>query len=347
MDKILTIIIPTYNMERYLHRCLSSLLIGGEDQGAMEVLVVNDGSKDASLSIAREYEEKYPETFRVIDKENGNYGSCINRGLTEATGRYIKVLDADDSYNTEHLHTLVSALREQDVDMFLTDYVIVNEDDVQTGSFARQIPERRIMDGEELFAMTAGTIIRMHEITYRTENLRRMGYRQTEGISYTDMEWTFAPLSTVNSVYCLHIPVYRYLVGRAGQTVDPKVAARSQSQAEKTMFVQVETFSRMDGLAPNLRRHLLGHITLNMKLTYRAYLVTAYGQLERAGVLALDKRLKEVCPELYDIMDSQYVHPRIPLRFIKDWRTNGCRETWALRVYRSVIFPILRKLNIG
>ena len=100
MEKILTIIIPTYNMEKYLDKCLTSLII--EDKKLMkllEVLVVIDGAKDRSSEIGHTYQDKYPETFRVIDKENGNYGSCINRGLKEAKGKYVKVLDADDSFD--------------------------------------------------------------------------------------------------------------------------------------------------------------------------------------------------------------------------------------------------------
>lgn len=97
MDKILTIIIPTYNMEKYLRHCLDSLIVPNMDK--VEVLMINDGSKDSSSAIGHEYQNRYPKTFRVIDKENGNYGSCINRGLKEATGKYVKVLDADDSFD--------------------------------------------------------------------------------------------------------------------------------------------------------------------------------------------------------------------------------------------------------
>lgn len=81
MEKILTIVIPTYNMQDYLRRCLDSLIVPEEQMKHLEVLVVNDGSKDNSSAIAHEYQDKYPDTFRVIDKENGNYGSCVNRGL--------------------------------------------------------------------------------------------------------------------------------------------------------------------------------------------------------------------------------------------------------------------------
>ena len=95
MEKLLTIIIPTYNMEKYLNQCLDSLLTE-KAQGLLDILVVIDGSKDRSSEIAHGYADKYPETVRVIDKENGNYGSCINRGILEGRGKYVKILDADD-----------------------------------------------------------------------------------------------------------------------------------------------------------------------------------------------------------------------------------------------------------
>ena len=92
-----SVAVITYNMQDYLNRCLDSLVIEPSLMEQLEVLVVNDGSKDSSSAIAHEYEAKFPCTFRVIDKENGNYGSCVNRGLAEAQGKYIKVLDADYS----------------------------------------------------------------------------------------------------------------------------------------------------------------------------------------------------------------------------------------------------------
>ena len=113
MDKILTIIIPTYNMSEYLDTCLKSLII---ESNLLEFLIINDGSKDNSLDIAKKYEKKYPHIFRTIDKPNGNYGSCINRGLKEATGKYVKVLDADDKFNTDNLMNLVEIAQETNVD---------------------------------------------------------------------------------------------------------------------------------------------------------------------------------------------------------------------------------------
>ena len=100
MAKILTVVIPTYNMEKYLDRCLTSLIVTNNDLlERLEVIVVIDGAKDRSSEIAHSYQIRYPQTFIVIDKENGNYGSCVNRGVAEATGKYIKILDADDWFD--------------------------------------------------------------------------------------------------------------------------------------------------------------------------------------------------------------------------------------------------------
>lgn len=108
-------------MAAYLGTCLSSLII--ERLERVEVIVINDGSKDNSAEVAQEFIDKYPETFKIINKQNKNYGSCINKGLAEAQGKYIKVLDSDDSFDTVNFATMVSLLEKIDVDLFLSDTI--------------------------------------------------------------------------------------------------------------------------------------------------------------------------------------------------------------------------------
>lgn len=344
MQKTLSIIIPTYNMEKYLRKCLSSLLTGSLSD-MLEVLVVNDGSKDGSLKIAMEFEEKHPGTFRAIDKPNGNYGSCINRGLAEARGRYVKVLDADDTYDTTALETLLKQLQKTDADIVITDYMKVDGQGRETRAHSRRLPAGRLMQQEELFRRTLGEKIEMHEITYRTENLRRIGYKQTEGISYTDQEWTFLPMTTVRTAYYLPICVYRYLVGRAGQTVDSSASHRLQSNAEKTMFTQIAAFNYCTGLAPALRQYLVAHLRTNINFIYRTYLIYSYTTLPISGLKNFDTALQQANRELYDLMDSETVHSRIPLRFIRQWRRDKDAVPAAVKAYRSIVFPLLRRLG--
>lgn len=123
--KILSVVIPTYNMEEFLSRCLETLIVDEKKLTRLEVLVINDGSKDSSLQIANKYHAIYPETIKVIDKENGNYGSCINRGLKEATGKYFRILDADDTFNKNALSKLLEVLDSSDDEMIITNYTYV------------------------------------------------------------------------------------------------------------------------------------------------------------------------------------------------------------------------------
>ena len=226
MEKLLTLIIPTYNMERYLKKCLDSLLVA-RNLDCLEVLVVNDGSKDASSAIAHEYSEKYPRSIRVIDKENGNYGSCINRGVAEGCGKYVKILDADDHFDTQVLDDVLEQMKTVDADLFLTDTVQIHED----GSFVLKndfsIPPMQVVD---FGGYTKVDEMPMHCIAYKLENVRRLGYRQTEGISYTDTEWAFFPMESVTTCFYFPQGLYRYLIGRAGQTMAPEVYTRGRRQ---------------------------------------------------------------------------------------------------------------------
>ena len=125
--KVLTVLVPTYNVEKYLRRCLDSLLLP-EVLEEIEVLVVNDGSKDGSADIARAYEKKYPQTVVFVDKENGGHGSTINVGIEKAQGTYFKVLDSDDWVNEQAYRQVLDTLRrfvygKDTLDMLITNFV--------------------------------------------------------------------------------------------------------------------------------------------------------------------------------------------------------------------------------
>lgn len=196
-------------MEKYLKKCLDSLIVDNMD--LLEVLIVNDGSNDRSSEIAHEYEIKYPNTFRVIDKNNGNYGSCINRGLKEVTGKYVKILDADDSFYTEHFNDFLDIIKDIDVDLILTDFITVDDNGKEITRSNYNLPTLMIQDFKEIFKEKKIDFqINMHAVTYKKQNLIDINYTQTEGISYTDMEWVYTPMTTVNTGIYFKIPIYKY-----------------------------------------------------------------------------------------------------------------------------------------
>ena len=222
MNKILSIVIPTYNMEKYLHRCLDSLVFSDRSLfDKLEVIVVNDGSKDSSSEIAHEYERLYPSIFRIIDKENGNYGSCVNIGLDEAQGLYFRILDADDFFVPSSLALFIEyiiSLKDKP-ELLVTNF---QEDYVTRKSHVSNDIGGYKYDTLYNFKdidFSKGTMSIMHRMTYKLETIKQSNLRHLEGISYTDSEYCFYPLWKVKSVMFVNILLYCYQHGRDEQTV--------------------------------------------------------------------------------------------------------------------------------
>ena len=296
-DKIISLIIPTYNMERYLRQCLDSLLIG-ENMDGVEVLVINDGSKDASSAIAHEYSGRYPNVFRVIDKENGNYGSCINRGLKEATGKYVKVLDADDSFDTANLKLFIEFLEQTDTDLVLSDFVIVNENGDVTKEVSYNF-RKNAMSMAEACVSERFKNMEMHAVTYRRTMLTESNYHQTEGISYTDQQWIFTPMAYVRTLAIFNKPVYRYLVGREGQTIDPAVRINKIDDCTKYALGMIQDYIEIYGnVDTEIKEYLDARLQPNVKDIYITYFCNRKN-IDSRIIYQFDSDFKKTASYLY------------------------------------------------
>lgn len=318
MNKILSVIIPTYNMEKYLRHCLDSLIIDEEGMKQLEVLVVNDGSKDSSSQIAHEYQNKYPDTFRVIDKENGNYGSCINRGLKEATGKYVKVLDADDSYNNDIFAHYMFELSKTDVDLILNDVATVNSNDTIFKKSVFDLTPGRIYSFEDL-SMSIYKGICMHAIAYRTNIFKEMKYLQTEGISYTDQQWIYMPVVNVKSVLYLNGCLYRYLIGREGQTVSAEAVKRQLEHKVIVANSMLEFYESQQSLSPCISKYLLTKVEFCYNELYRICLNSDDKKLLQK-VIEIDDFIRANSKTIYDLLQNSTMSPLFPYHFIRSWR---------------------------
>lgn len=340
MNKLLTIVIPTYNMQNYLHRCLDSLVLKDERlMSQLEVLVVNDGSKDNSSAIAHEYEAKYPNTFRVIDKENGNYGSCINRGLKEATGKYIKILDADDWFDTNELSRYLEALQGIEADMILTKHKVVDDAGNITRDYGYDIEYNKLFAFQEY--KEPGVYFAMHSITYRTQLLRDINYRQTEGISYTDTEWVFYPQHGVQSCIYLPFDVYRYVIGREGQTMDAKVLIKSVSHYDKLLRAMVDFANHLSVEDKALYTYQrieaqIAHLSMGV---YRTCLVLQDADnYDKALIKEFDDFMKHERPQIYKEAGHLTLKKFLPIHYVRYWRITGKRFSvdWIRDTYRRM-----------
>ena len=123
--KKISVIVPVYNVEDYLRKCLDSLV--NQDFKDYEIIVVNDGSPDNSWDIILEYEEKYSKIIRAFKKENGGLSSARNFGLEKAKGKYVCFIDSDDYVSLDFLSKLYNKAIEEDADIVASDFEMFNE----------------------------------------------------------------------------------------------------------------------------------------------------------------------------------------------------------------------------
>ena len=123
--KLLTFAIPCYNSQDYMEKCIDSILVGGED---VEILIIDDGSKDRTAEIADDYARRYPTIVKAIHQENGGHGEAVNAGIRNASGIYFKVVDSDDWVKQEAYEQILSILKEltggeKTLDMLISNFV--------------------------------------------------------------------------------------------------------------------------------------------------------------------------------------------------------------------------------
>lgn len=342
MEKVLSIVVPTYNMEKYLQKGLNSLLI---PQGLerIEVLVINDGSKDRSSEIAHSYAQKYSGVFVVVDKQNGNYGSCINAALEIAKGKYIKVMDADDSFVTSSFFHLVNVLTELDVDLVLTDYVKTYTSGRKI-NYTFDLPKQKILNFDDVHQTKAIYDILLPAITYRTDILRSISYRQTEGISYTDLEWCFSPVTQVDTLYYLSECVYDYLMGREGQTMDPAIYARSIPMRMKCFSALLHSIKDLK-LSPSKRAFTTEQLAKHAKGIYEYYLIDN-PRSDRALLCAFDTEMKALNGFAYERCAEFCYRLHIPYHYVARWREMPSRDIpWYIRIFGKGL-DVIGKLHV-
>lgn len=270
--KLVSFIIPCYNSSSYMRHCIESILPGGDD---VEILIVNDGSnKDNTLEIAKEYEQKYPNICRAIDKENGGHGSTINIGLKEAKGLYIRVVDSDDWLSTDALRVLMSKIKEmnnknQNPDLYVTNFLYdkVGKTHKKTMNYRKALPKDKIITWDNIDKFGLGHYLLMHSLTYKTDILRKSKLVLPEHTFYCDNLYAYVPLEYVETVYYLDETLYHYYIGREDQSVNEKIMISRLSQQYRVTYQMLNDVNVMDIANKNKRNYLLNYMSIIMTVT--------------------------------------------------------------------------------
>lgn len=244
--KLLSIAVPCYNSENYMKNCIESLLVGGEE---VEILIVNDGSKDKTAEIADEYAEKYPTIIRAIHQENKGHGGAVNTGIENATGLYFKVVDSDDWLNEDAFKKALAVLEEvtkgpDKLDALLCNYVYEKEGakKKRVMHYRNTFPENRIFTWNEAKDLGLGHYVLMHSLIYRTSLLRECGMKLPEHTFYVDNIFAFQPMQYVKTLYYLDVNLYRYYIGRVDQSVNEKVMLGRMDQQLRVNKIMIDCY---------------------------------------------------------------------------------------------------------
>ena len=224
--KLLTVTVPCYNSAEYMEKCIESLLVGGD---RVEIIIINDGSKDRTGEIADDYAEKYPDIVRVVHQENGGHGEGINQGLSWASGKYFKVVDSDDVLS-EDFPAFLDKLEECDkaggIDLMVTNYFYVHTDGIGDRSicYKSSLPRNRIFTWNETRPFRLHQMLTIHSCTFRTELMRETAkIPLPKHVFYEDNLMICRVLPYVKKMYYMNIDMYRYWIGRPDQSVQEEV----------------------------------------------------------------------------------------------------------------------------
>lgn len=266
--KLLTIAIPCYNSEEYMENSIHSALIGGSD---VEILVIDDGSSDRTLEIAKKYEEKYPDIVRAIHKENGGHGSAVNTGIQNATGVYFKVLDSDDWLDAFSLQEVIILLREMvtdgtGLDMLISNYVYekpsIHKHKVM--SYTGTIPKNKLINWKHMKHFRLSQNLIMHSIIYRTKLLRDCHLVLPENTFYVDNIFAYYPLPYVKKIYYLDVNLYRYYIGREGQSVNEAIMTKRIDQQLKVNKIMIDSYDLFAIKDRKLRAYMIKYLAMMM-----------------------------------------------------------------------------------
>ena len=340
--KILSIAVPSYNVEKTLDATLSSLCLD-EIVDVLDIIVVNDGSTDGTTDVAARFKLKYPDAVRVITKENGGHGSAVNTGIEAAAGAYFKVVDGDDTLEKEGFIALVKLLSGTKADMIASNYkkVTLNSTAASEAKRFEGIEYGRVYDFEELSSHKS-IFFPMHCMTIKTPILKDNNIRLQEHTFYVDSEFVLLPIPFINTVEFMSEYVYLYNIGLPGQSVDFAVFVKRYEDMYRVVRRLTDFAASCGAEKPQLDYIYSGL----MKLCFTNYMLAVFydDDVKRGRVRAreFDAWLKSNSLRLYKELDkSIYIKLLRRTNFV--FLPHGKRLKATVKKVYGAFKPLFRK----
>ena len=327
-DPVLSIIIPAYNVADYLPGCVSSIL-RQKRAPHLEILIVDDGSSDNTVEIAKALMDRYNLSenpiIRLISKKNGGHGSTINVGTANVRGKYFKIVDADDWLGSDSLEKLVDCLLDSDSDIVVSDYT----EDWSEGLEKLVEPYQNLIPGivyhfddlaDRNYGFKSwGPILRTG--CFKTEMYRNVGAHISESCSYVDVEFDMYCIVNADTVEYCPGDVYHYYLGREGQSTSHESYKRKHKEHEKVTFNVIDYYLQHEDLSEQKKSYLRRRI-VNSQLGLH-YILLIEWLADPDAFIKFDRRLAKY-PYFYE-RPGAYDMPKKMVPLLKFHRRTGGR----------------------
>ena len=333
--KLLTVAIPCYNSQEYMKHAIESVLVGGED---IEILIVNDGSKDDTAKIADEFEVAYPGIVRAIHQENGGHGEAVNAGLRNAKGLYYKVLDSDDWLDQDSLLRVMNKLRQmvkegKMVDMFLANYVYEkpSEHKHKVIRYEGVFPESQIFGWSDIKRFKISQNILMHSVIYRTQMLHDCGLELPKHTFYVDNIFVYVPLPNVKTMYYMDVNLYRYYIGREDQSVNEDVMISRIDQQIKVNKIMIDAYDLTKIRNKKLKDYMVKYLAMMMTVS-SIFLIKEGSEESLKKRAELWNYLKDASKGMFRLVNHQVLSRPMQIR----GKAGRKMLVWAYSISRKI-----------
>lgn len=261
MEPILSIIVPAYNVEQYLADCLDSVV--KQDNGKLEVVLVDDGSTDSTWKICQQYAEKYS-CIHAFTKENGGLSATRNFGVRHATGKYVYFLDSDDFLADTAVQKLFEKIENGQYDVVVSIYENLEDATGERSSCGYQLESEKVeqLTGENLLQyLMTGRVYDWYAVlqTVKKTYLEANDLFFEEGVTFEDARWTPKVLLRAQKVGYLDFPVYVYRRNRVGSITG--TFSEKNFKSKLGVFEFIEAFAQENQLSDKTREMMLANMS--------------------------------------------------------------------------------------
>ncbi|HIU52005.1 MAG TPA: glycosyltransferase [Candidatus Merdicola faecigallinarum] len=299
-----SVIVPFYNVESYIGKCLESLV--HQTLREMEIILVNDGSKDGSAEIAKQYVKEYPNQIKYVEKENGGLGDARNYGIPYAEGEYIAFLDSDDYVEPIIYEALYEEAKEIDADMVECDFIW-------------EYPKKKKEDIVEKYSGIKEMLVKARVVAWnkliRKEIVEKNQIQFPPRYRYEDVEFFYKLAPFIQKVGFVKMPLIHYI---------QRENSLSNHQNERTK----EIFYVLDHVLEYYKKnHLYEEYKVELEYIYARYLLCS--SLKRMAKVEDKTIRKGLLKETWNKLNTTF----------PEWKENeilNTQKTWKNRYIHSV-----------